>query len=112
MPGLQKTAGLVYGNWSSKINMDNHQVKTNKIVEETHKIEIEAKKQLLTYLVSAFGLIAGLAWNETIKSIIELIFPIGKDTILAKFFYAIIVTLFVVILTVLFTKLLKDKKEE
>ncbi|PIQ66910.1 MAG: hypothetical protein COV95_01600 [Candidatus Zambryskibacteria bacterium CG11_big_fil_rev_8_21_14_0_20_40_24] len=47
---------------------------------------------------AAFGLVAGLAWNDAIKEFIEVIFPLSKDTVAVKFLYAVLVTVVVVIL--------------
>jgi hypothetical protein len=62
----------------------------------------ELKKELrgrtFGYVSAALGLVAGLAWNDAIKNMIETIFPLSKDTIMVKFLYAIIVTIAVVIL--------------
>lgn len=85
----------------------------NKVKEFKRKggeLAESVRKQVLTYIVAAFGLVAGLAWNEAIKALIEEIFPLGKDTLLAKFLYAILVTLIVVFITVYLVRFLK--KEE
>lgn len=59
----------------------------------------DVRKQTITYIVSAFGIVAGLAWNDAIKSLIEFIFPAGSGSLVAKFIYAILVTLAVVLVT-------------
>ena len=58
------------------------------------KKEIRGKirEQTVGYILAAFGLVAGLAWNEAIKSLIETLFPFSKGTVFAKFFYAIFIT--------------------
>ncbi len=53
------------------------------------------KGQTMGYMAGAFGLIAGLAWNDAIKSLIEFFFPFSNSTVLAKFIYAILVTVLV-----------------
>jgi len=90
--------------------MATHRSAPNKFKEETKKIESEAKKQLLTYIVSAFSFIAGLAWNEAVKSMIEEMFPLGVNNVYAKIIYAILITLFVVLATIFLTHILKDKE--
>jgi hypothetical protein len=40
-----------------------------------------------------------LAWNEAIKALIEYLFPLGSNTLVAKFIYAFTITAFVVFLT-------------
>jgi len=57
----------------------------------------EIKKQTTGYMMAAFGLVAGLAWNDAIKSLIEAFYPFAKNGLFAKFFYAILITLMVVL---------------
>jgi hypothetical protein len=65
------------------------------------------RQQTMTYIMAAFGLVAGLAWNEAIKGLIEYLFPMG-NSLLAKFIYAILITVLVVIISL---SLLKTKPE-
>ena len=52
------------------------------------------------YIDAAFGLVAGLAWNDAIKALIEALYPQGASGgITAKFVYAAIITVVVVLLT-------------
>jgi len=79
-----------------------------KIKELEHKVrELEHKTKVLKkefgektigYIAVALGLVASLAWNEAIKDLIEYILPLSKGTILAKFIYAGILTLIVVVI--------------
>jgi len=65
-----------------------------KLEEEKRKIEATFKSQLGTILIAAFAFVAGLSWREVINSLMDYLFPLSKDTILAKFLYAIVVTFF------------------
>jgi hypothetical protein len=65
------------------------------------------RDQTLSYITAAFGLVAGLAWNEAIKSAIENIFVLNQDSIWAKFIYAAILTLVLVAVTVYLNYLFK-----
>jgi len=65
-----------------------------KLEEEKRKIESTFKSQLETILLAAFAFVAGLSWREVINSLMDYLFPLSKDTILAKFLYAIVVTFF------------------
>lgn len=56
----------------------------------------EIRKQTAGYIVAALGLVAGLAWNDAIKSFIDYLFPLAKDTMFIKLFYALVVTTVVV----------------
>ena len=60
----------------------------------------EIKKQTAGYLTAALGLVAGLAWNDAIKSLIEAFYPFAKDGVFAKFFYAILITIIVVFISI------------
>ena len=59
----------------------------------------QVRAQTVGYIATAFGLVAGLAWNDAIKAFIENIFPLGQGTMWAKFIYAVIITIFVVVIT-------------
>jgi len=60
----------------------------------------EIKRQTAGYLTAALGLVAGLAWNDAIKSLIEAFYPFAKDGVFAKFFYAILITTIVVFISI------------
>ncbi|HOX60627.1 MAG TPA: DUF5654 family protein [Candidatus Magasanikbacteria bacterium] len=83
-----------------------------KIKDESQKIKAEVRRQILSYMVGAFGMIAGLAWNEAIKSLIEYIFPMSRNTWLAKLVYAVIITIIIVTVTILVTKFFSKKNSE
>jgi hypothetical protein len=74
--------------------------------EKQKKIELrkEIKERTTGYILAALGLVAGLAWNEAIKALIEGFFPFSKDGVLIKFIYAITVTLLIVVVTVYLLK--------
>jgi len=85
--------------------------KTQKIKSEGEKLSAEVRGKVAGYLAAAFGLVAGLAWNDAIKSLIEYIFPLSKNTVTIKFIYAIIVTLVVVVVTTYLVRFLTKKDE-
>lgn len=79
--------------------------------KKRNKIKNEVKKQTFGYLLAAFGLVAGLAWNEAIKALIESVFPKGQEGLLAKFGYAVLITLVLVILSIYLKNIFEDKEE-
>ena len=81
-----------------------------KLRDEKDKIKREVKKQVLAYITAAFGLIAGLAWNEAIKELIDYLFPIS-NSLLAKFIYAIVMTFVVILISLYLVKLFKKEKQ-
>lgn len=62
----------------------------------------ELFSQMLTLSTSGFGLVAALAWNKAIqafvKEYIERFYP-GGAGVISKFIYAIIITVFAVLIT-------------
>jgi hypothetical protein len=54
-------------------------------------------EEMSKYVMAGFGLVAGLAWNDAIRSFIEYAFPMNKGSIWAKFIYAFIMTALVVL---------------
>lgn len=56
-------------------------------------LQREVRTQIIGYVLTAFGLIAGLAWNDAIKSLIEHIFPLSQNSVWAKLGYALILSI-------------------
>ncbi len=73
----------------------------------------EFKVQLLetfaALITAAFGLVAALAWNETIKTAVAEVFG-SEDDLLGLLVYAIIVTVLAVIMTLLIARALGKAK--
>ena len=88
--------------------MDNNKNNLNTLKQESEKLRGQIKSQAICYIMAAFGLVAGLAWNEAIKSVIEYLFPITQNTLLAKFVYAVLMTVIVVIVTIYLSQILRD----
>jgi hypothetical protein len=83
-----------------------------KIKKESTVIRQEVRERTIGYVTAALGMVAGLAWNEAIKEFIGVFFPMGSNSILAKFIYAAFITGVVVVLTIYLTKVLKGGDEE
>lgn len=71
----------------------------------------EVRERSISYMVAALGLVAGLAWNEAVKAAIEEFFPLKANTVFAKFVYAGLITLVVVLITVNLMRLVKREEE-
>lgn len=82
----------------------------NKIKKEVLDINKEVRNKLAGYIVAGLGLVAGLAWNDAIKSMIEYFFPLEENSLMAKFIYALLITLFVVLISVYTVRILKGKE--
>lgn len=76
------------------------------------KISREVKEKTLGFIITAFSLVAGLAWNEAVQSLINSFFAIDKNSIWAKFIYALALTLALVFITVYLAKIFGQGKEK
>ncbi len=77
---------------------------------ERRELQHEIKQRTIGYILAALGLVAGLAWNEAIKSFIDSFFPTPGHDLIVKFIYAFFITIIIVIVTVYLLKLTQDKK--
>jgi hypothetical protein len=77
--------------------------------QRTSLVAREFRKQLAAILLGAFGLIAALAWNDAFNALIDHIFPSGISSLWAKFIYAAVFTLVVVLVSVLILRPPEDK---
>lgn len=82
---------------------------SEKVKKESGEIRQKIKHQFYTYIAAAFGLVAGLAWNEAIKALIDYAFPLGKNTLWAKFGYAGLMTLVVVLISIYLARVFKEE---
>lgn len=82
-----------------------------KVKEEGKTLQKEVRERTLGFITAGLGLVAGLAWNDAIKALIEYLFPLDKNGLLAKFLYAIIITLVVVLLSVYLVRWLKKEEK-
>lgn len=86
---------------------------SKKLKKEIVDVRQEIRDKTAGYIVTALGLVAGLAWNEAIRSCIEFLFPANKSSsVWAKFIYAILITLVVVFISFYIVKFFKSNKEE
>ncbi|CAN5661784.1 MAG: DUF5654 family protein [Actinomycetota bacterium] len=74
----------------------------------------EVLDTIITLVTTAFGLVAALAWNEAIQALFAALLPQSGD-LAAKFLYAVVVTIIVVLIIIRLGRLAKrfgDEKEE
>lgn len=71
----------------------------------------EVLDKLVELVTAAFGLVAALAWNTAIQELFAAIFPEAGDLI-AKFLYAVLVTVIVVFVTIRLGRLAERVKEQ
>ncbi|GEM_PF-275002 len=80
--------------------------------EETRSLRTEVTAKIVGYIVAALGLVAGLAWNDAIKALIEAYFPQQENTVKAKFVYALLISLVVVTVSIYVSRLAKKEDKE
>jgi len=66
------------------------------------------RQQVVGYITTAFGLIAGLAWNDAVQSLIAVYWP-NRNSLFAKFGYAIVITIIVVSFTFQLKKIFRTQ---
>ncbi len=76
------------------------------------EVRAELGERMVGYITGAFALVAGLAWNEAITEVINYFFPFEKGTVVAKFIYAIVITIVLVIVTVYLMRWFKAETSE
>jgi hypothetical protein len=72
--------------------------------QESSELKKEVRERTVGYIVAAMGLVAGLAWNEAIRSLIDHFFP-QSNGLWAKFLYAALVTIVVVVISTYLVRL-------
>lgn len=68
-------------------------------------IKSEIINKTVTLMLAGLGLVAALAWNDAIQSLVNLLFPLQKNTVMAKFFYAFLITAGIVIVSMRLKKI-------
>lgn len=86
---------------------DKFMAKETKKKENRH-FHQELLKELITLSTSGFGLVAALAWNEAVQGFVDEYvnrwFP-SQSGVVSKFIYALIITMFAVLITYQLSKL-------
>ena len=62
-------------------------------------LKAELRERTAGYILTALGLVAGLAWNDAISSFIKYFFPLDTNGVIAKFIYAVVVTVIIVFIS-------------
>ena len=57
-----------------------------------------------TLMTAAFGFVAALAWNDAIQALVKTLFNSEAGTIVAKFGYALVITIVFTLISLRFAK--------
>jgi len=83
---------------------------------EEQKLHVYFVDKVVTLMTGAMGLVAALAWNDTMRTLFQRVFGTqGSGDITAMFIYAVIVTAAVVVVTwrlTRFSERMKKKNEK
>ena len=79
--------------------------------DEKLSTRLELIEKMTTLVTAGFGFVAGLAWNDAIQSLFKLLFP-EQGSLIAKFVYAMIITVIVVIVTTRLSRASNKIKEQ
>lgn len=85
--------------------------KIDNLKKETVAIKKEVKEKTFGYIMGALSLVAGLAWNEAIKGMIDYIYPATTSGVWAKFVYAIVITACLTIIALVLAKFLSKSEK-
>ena len=67
--------------------------------QEKQKLPKVVVERMVTLVLSGFGLVAALAWNEAIQGLFQAVFGTA-GSLVAKFGYAIVVTAIITIVSI------------
>jgi len=89
------------------IRQPDEKPKVEDIEKALRKVGNEFFERITTSFVTALSVVVALAWNEAVKALLEKLFGVNNGLI-AKFFYAVIITVVLVVLSLQFSK--KEEK--
>lgn len=74
-------------------------------------LKLELVEKMTTLATAGLGFVAGLAWNEAMQDLFEAVLP-AQSSLLAKFAYALLVTVVIVLVTVQLSRMADKLKEQ
>lgn len=80
-------------------------------VKRDKKLHKELIRQMITLSTAGFGLVAALAWNEAVQSFVKAYidpFLPGGSGVLSRFLYAMLITIFAVLITYELSRLARE----
>ncbi len=84
----------------------------NNLKDDAEELAAKVREKVAGYILAGLGLVSALAWNDAIKALIEQWYPLGQDSVLAKLYYAFIMTLIIVVASIVVIKITKKGDEE
>ena len=79
--------------------------------EKKRALKAELRERTAGYILTALGLVAGLAWNDAISSFIKYFFPLDTNGIIAKFIYAVVIKVIIVVISNSLLRIISSKEK-
>jgi len=98
---IRRVKGVVSDITKHDWRNQSRQLTIGREIEEFKKV---FKDNFVTLIVSAFGVVAALSWNEAIKEVVLGLFP-TKGPLFSKLYSAVAVTIIAIVVTYLLSKL-------
>lgn len=80
--------------------------------QKREKLAEQVVDRISTLAIASLGLVAALAWDDSVKSIFQLIFPQAQSNVIAKLIYAFVVTLIAVLVTLFLARSARAAKDK
>lgn len=78
---------------------------------ELEKIHIDLLEKISLLIIGAFGLIAAVAWDQVLKTIVTNLFA-NTDSDMQKVIYAIAVTILTALISIIANKIFQNRKKK
>jgi len=99
----------IFENMGIELKSDIEKIQKMLEEQEFHRLHSTFFERITILLISAMGLVTALAWDEAFKDFFEH-FVAPLDTFGAKFYYAFLITVLAVILSIILGKIFLKKK--
>ncbi len=76
----------------------------NSFEKEVEKTTKAVMSKSTGFILAGLGFVVGLAWNDAVQTLVKTIFPQENETLIAKFIYAFIITIVLVLISLRFEK--------
>jgi len=80
-------------------------------MKKAKELRAELLKTMISLATAGFGLVAALAWNDAIQTIITELLPTGSGVI-SKVIYAVVITTLAVIITYILGRMIQETSIE
>lgn len=89
-----------------------HSEKKKNVLSELKQIKLEFALSLKTLIISAFALIAALAWNDLVKKLLDKFFQTEDGSIRSQLIYAMVITIITVLVSYYLGRFVAGRKIE